>query len=178
MNEKRFELMHEVVPKARRFALIGPGSNVGIQAVLTRLQGAARSIGAEMRLLEASDPSSIARAFDGLRADPLDALLASSVLVQHNAQIAALAAQFRIPVSFIQKDALDAGALLVFGPDSSAQYRRVADYVHQILSGAKAGELPVEQPTQFWLGVNLRTARALGLRIPQSVLVRADRVVD
>lgn len=89
-----------------------------------------------------------------------------------------LAAQFRIPVSFVQREALDAGALLVYGPDSSVQYRRLAEYVHRILSGAKSGELPVEQPTEFWLGVNLRTAGALGVTIPQSVLVRANEVID
>jgi putative ABC transport system substrate-binding protein len=178
MNEKRFDLLHEVLPSAKRFALLGPSSNPGIQAVLKRLQVAARSIGADMRLADASDGASIARAFEGLRADPLDALLVSSVLVQHNAQIATLAAQFRVPVSFIQKEALDAGGLLVFGPDSNVQYRRIADYVHQILSGAKAGELPVEQPTEFWLGVNLRTARGLGLKIPQSVIVRANEVIQ
>jgi putative ABC transport system substrate-binding protein len=178
MNVKRFELMHEVLPSARRFALFGPASSAGIQEVLKRLQVAARSVGVDMRLLDASDSVSIVRAFEGLRADPLDALLVSSVLAQHNSQIATLAAQSRVPVSFIQKEALDAGGLLVFGPDSNVQYRRIADYVHQILSGAKPGELPVEQPTEFWLGVNLRAARGLGLKIPQSVIVRADEVKE
>ncbi len=178
INEKRFELLREIVPAAKRFALLGPASNGGVQAVMKRLQVAARSAGAEMRLLDARDGASIAGAFERLRTDPLDALLVASVLVPHNTQIAALAAQFRIPASYVQKEALHAGALLVFGPDNDAQYRRAAELVHRILSGAKPADLPVEQPSEFWLGVNLRTARSLGLKIPQSILIRADQVIE
>ncbi len=178
VNLKRFELLREIVPQAKRFGLLGPASNLGVQTVLKRLQASARSIGADMILQDAGDPATIARAFEQLRAEPLDALLVASVLVAHNRQIADLTEKTRIPASFIQKPALEAGALVVFGPETDAQYRRAADYAHRILSGAKPADLPVIQPTEFWLGVNLRTARALGLKVPQSLLLRADRVIE
>jgi putative ABC transport system substrate-binding protein len=178
VNEKRFDLMREILPQAKRFGLLGPASNLGVQAVLKRLQAAARSIGADVSLQDAGDAATISRAFERLRSESLDALLVASVLVAHNRQIADLADKIRIPASFIQKPALEAGALVVFGPETDAQSRHAADYAQRILSGAKPADLPVVQPTRFWLGVNLRTARALSLTVPQSVLVRADRVIE
>lgn len=177
VNEKRLDLMRDILPRATRFGLLGP-DNAGVHAVLKRLQASARSFGAEVRLVEASDTGTIAGAFEQLRADPVDALLVASALVSHNREIAALAAKFKVPASYIQKDMLGAGALLVFGPESEAYYRRAADYAHRILSGAKPADLPVEQPKAFWMGVNLQTARALGLTIPASVLLSADRVIE
>lgn len=177
VNEKRLGLMRDILPRATRFGLLGP-DNAGVHAVLKRLQASARSFGAEVRLVEASDTGTIAGAFEQLRADPVDALLVASALVSHNREIAALAVKFKVPASYIQKDMLEAGALLVFGPESEAYYRRAADYAHRILSGAKPADLPVEQPKAFWMGVNLQTARALGLTIPASVLLSADRVIE
>lgn len=177
VNEKRLELMRAIVPQAKRFALLGP-DNDGVRAVLKRLQAVAPSMGVEVRFLEANDAATIERAFGRLRAEGLDALLVASALVQHNRQVVALAAKHRAPASYIQKAALEAGALLVFGPDTSAFYRRAAEYAHRILSGAKPAELPVEQPRVFWVGVNQRTARALGLSIPVSVLLSADHVIE
>ena len=178
VNEKRFDLLREILPQAKRFGLLGPASNRGVQAVLKRLQAAARSIGADVSLQDAADPTTIARAFERLRAEPLDALLVASVLVPHNRQIVDLVEKIGIPASFIQKAALESGALVVFGPERDAHYRRAADYVQRILAGAKPADLPVEQPNEFWMGVNLRTARSLGLSIPRSVLLRADRVIE
>ena len=178
INAKRFELMREILPGAKRFALLGPASNSGVQTVMKRLQAAAVSVGSDMRLLNAVDAPSIARVFEQLRAEPVDGLLVASVLAPHNPQILSLAARYRVPASFIQKGTLEVGALVVFGPESDAQYRRAADYVQRILAGARPADLPVEQPNEFWLGVNLRTARSLSLAIPQSVLLRADRVID
>jgi len=178
INEKRLELLREILPRAKQFALLGPGSNRGVQAVLKRLQASARSLGAEVRLLDAGDPGTIERAFERLRSEPVDALLVASVLVGHNRQIVDLSTKSRIPASYIQKGMLEAGALVVFGPDTDAHYRRAADYAHRILTGTKPADLPVEQPKDFWLGVNLQTAKAFGLKIPQSVLVRANRVIE
>lgn len=177
VNEKRLGLMHEIVPQAKRFALFGP-DNDGVRAVLKRLQAVAPSIGVEVRLVEASDAATIERAFGRLRAERIDALLVASALAQHNRQVIALAEKHRVPASYVQKEALEAGALLVFGPDTSAHYRRAAEYAHRILSGAKAAELPVEQPKVFWLGVNRRTAKTLGLSVPNSVLLSADRLIE
>lgn len=177
VNEKRLALMHEIVPQARRFALFGP-DNDGVRAVLKRLQAVAPSIGVEVRFVEASDAATTERAFGRLRAEGIDALLVASALAQHNRQVIALAEKYRVPASYVQKETLETGALIVFGPDTSAYYRRAAEYAHRILSGAKPGELPVEQPRVFWLGVNQRTAKALGLTVPTSVLLGADRVIE
>lgn len=178
VNEKRFEVLLEIVRGAKRIGFLGPASNAGIQAVYKRLQGVARAAAVEIRLIDASEPATITRAFEQLRADPLDALLVASVLAPDNHLIVELAAKAGIPASFIQKGALESGALVVFGPDLEAPYRHAADYVHRILGGTRPADLPVQQPTGFWLGINQRTARALGLRIPQSALVRADRVIE
>jgi putative tryptophan/tyrosine transport system substrate-binding protein len=177
---KRLDLLREVVPTGKRFGLLGPAANAGVQAVLKQLQEAARPLGLDVRLLDAHDAPAIARAFERLRAEPgpLDGLLVASVLYAHHLQIVQLAARFGIPAAFVEKDILDAGGLIVLGPDRDAPYRHAAQYAHRILQGAKPADLPVMQPTEFWLGVNLRTARALGLRIPQSVLIRADRVIE
>ena len=177
VNERRLGLMREMVPQARRFALLGP-DNDGVRAVLKRLQAVTQAMNIEVRLVEASDAATIERAFGRLRAERVDALLVASALVQHNRQVIALAEKHRVPASYIHKDALEAGALLVFGPDTDAYYRRAAEYVHRILSGAKPSELPVEQPRSFWLGVNQRTAKSLGLSVPASVLISADRVIE
>jgi putative ABC transport system substrate-binding protein len=177
VNEKRLGLMREIVPQARRLALLGP-DNDGVRAVLKRLQTLASSMNVEVRLVEARDAATIERAFQHLRAEGIDALLVASALVQHNRQVIALAERHRVPASYIQKEALEAGALLVFGPDTSSYYRRGAEYMHRVLSGAKPSDLPVEQPRAYWLGVNQRTAKGLGLRIPGSVLLSADRVIE
>lgn len=177
VNVKRLSLLHEIVPTAKRVALLGP-RNDGVLASLKRLQVAGRTIGVEVHLVEAGDAGTIESAFERLRAHPVDALLVASALVTHYRQIIELTAKFKIPASFIHRDVLEAGALLVFGPDTDALYRRAADFVQQILSGAKPSDLPVEQPRTFWLGVNLKTARALGLRVPESVLLSADRLIE
>jgi putative ABC transport system substrate-binding protein len=120
VNEKRFDLMREILPQAKRFGLLGPASNLGVQAVLKRLQAAARSIGADVSLQDASDAATIRRAFERLRSESLDALLVASVLMPHNRLVVDLAEKSRIPASFIQQPMLEAGALVVFGPQSDA----------------------------------------------------------
>ena len=176
--KKRLDLMRELVPRAKRFGLLGPASNAGIRSVLKQLQDAASPHGLDVRLVDAIDFVSIARAFEGLVAQSLDALLVTQVMVQHHRQVVELAARFRMPAGYVDKQILDAGGLLVFGPDRDGPYRHAADYVQRILQGAKPADMPVMQPTEFWMGVNLRTARALGLKVPQSVLLRADRVIE
>lgn len=175
---KRLDLLHEIVPKARRFGLLGPASNAGIQAVLRQLQDTARKHGLDVRLLDAGDAPAIERAFNRMAAESVDALLVTQVMVQHYRQVVELAARFRIPAGYVDRQILDAGGLLILGPDRDGPYRHAAEYVRRILQGAKPADLPVMQPTEFWMGVNLRTARALGLTVPQSVLLRADRVIE
>jgi putative ABC transport system substrate-binding protein len=175
---KRIELLREINPKAKRFAILGPASNLGIQAALKQAQDAVRPRGLDVRLLDAGDTPTIARAFEGLSAEPVDALVVSAVLYTHHRQIVELAARYRIPASYAEKGYLEAGGLMVFAPESDALYQHAAEYADRILRGAKPADMPVMQPTGFWLGVNLRTARALGLTIPQSILIRANRVIE
>jgi len=175
---KRIDLLREIVPKAKRFGLLGPAANPGVQAVLKQVQDASRPHGLEVRLLDADDAPAIARAFERLGAEAVDALLVASILYMHHRQVVELAGRFRIPASYVERDILEAGGLMVLGPDRNATYRHAADYAHRVLRGAKPADLPVMQPTEFWLGINLRTARSLGLKIPPSVLLRANRVIE
>jgi putative ABC transport system substrate-binding protein len=176
--KKRLDLMRELLPKARRFALLGPAANAGIQVVLKQLQAAAQEHGLEVRPLDAADSQGVARAFDRLAAESIDAVLVTQVMIQHKSQIVDLAARYKMPAGYVDVPFLDAGGLLVFGPDRDGPYRHAAEYVHRILQGANPAEMPVMQPTEFWLGVNLRTARALGLKVPQSILLRANVVIE
>lgn len=175
---KRLELMREVVPNARRVGLLGPGTNAGVQAALKQAQDAGRALGIDVQLVEASNAPTIARAFEKLATDPLDALLVSQVMLQYFQLVVDLAARVRIPAGYVDRVFLDAGGLLVFGPDREEPYRHAADYVRNILQGAKPANMPVIQPREFWMGVNLQTAKALGLKIPYSILLRADRVIE
>lgn len=175
---KRLELLLEVKPGAKRIGMLGPAHNAGVQAVLKQAQDAARARGVEVRMLDAVDVPAIGRVFERLAADPVDALLVTQILLPHHRAIVDLAARYRVPAAYVDREFLEAGGLLVFGPARERQYRHVADYVHQILQGAKPAEMPVMQPTEFWLGVNLRTANSLGLKVPQSILLRADKVIE
>jgi ABC-type uncharacterized transport system substrate-binding protein len=176
--KKRFDLMRELLPRATRFGLLAPATNTGVQIVIKQLQAAVQGQGLELRLVDAADSQGVARAFEGLAAAPLDALLVSQVMIQHLSQVVDLAARYRIPAGYVDMEFLDAGGLLVFGPDRDGPYRHAADYVHRILQGANPAEMPVIQPTEFLLGINLRTARTLGIRVPNSILLRANRVVE
>ena len=176
--KKRLDLMRQILPKAKRFGLLGSAANAGTQSVLTQLQAAAREQGLDVRLLEAADSQGIARAFDSLATESIDAVLVTQVMNQHKSQIVELAARYRIPAGYVDMEFLDAGGLLTFGPVRDSPFRHAAEYVHRILQGADPAVMPVMQPTEFWLGINLRTAQALGLKIPQAVLIRANRVIE
>jgi putative ABC transport system substrate-binding protein len=176
--KKRLDLMRELLPRAKRFGLLAPATNTGVQIVITQLQAAVQGQDLELRLVDAADSQGVARAFEGLATAPLDALLVSQVMIQHLSQVVDLAARYRIPAGYVDMEFLDAGGLLVFGPDRDGPYRHAADYVHRILQGANPAEMPVMQPTEFWLGINLRTARTLGIRVPHAILLRANRVIE
>lgn len=175
---KRLELIREIKPDARRIGVLGPGANAGVQAALRNAQATGRALGLDVQLLEASDAATISHAFQKLSVEAIDALLVTQVMLLHHRQIVELAARRRLVAGYLDKEILESGGLLVFGPDRDAPYRHAADYVRRILQGARPSDLPVMQPTEYWLGVNLRTARAMGLTIPRSVLIRADHVID
>ncbi len=174
---KRIDLLREIVPGAKRFGLLGSANEAGLNAVLAQAQAQVQPHGLVLRAIDAGDAAGIARAFDRLGSEPVDALLVSAPLRQHLPLVIERAARFRIPASYVHNEAIDLGGLIVYAPVREAAYRQAADYVDRIFRGAKPADMPVTQPTEYWLGVNLATARTLGLTVPQSVLIRADRVL-
>jgi putative ABC transport system substrate-binding protein len=175
---KRIELLREVVPGAKRFALLGPAASRGVTVFFQPLQEAAALQGASLRMLDAHDPESIKRAFDAIAADPIDALIVSASSVGHRQQIAELAARTRLPVLYGSRKHLESGGLMAFAPDFSVLYRRAAEHAHRILQGAKPADIPVEQANIQRLSINLRAAKAIGISVPRSLLLRADDVIE
>ena len=105
-------------------------------------------------------------------------MLADPMIAAHMKQVTTLAAKHRLPAMYYLREFVDAGGLMAYGPDLAMMTRRAAEYVDKILNGARPGDLPIEQPTKFELVVNLKTAKTLGITIPQSILVRADEVIQ
>jgi len=145
-----------------------------------RVEMAAKTLGLAVQNLSVRDPAEFPRVFEAAGAGRAEALF---VTVQpftnrHRAQILERAAQHRLPAMYTLRSFVEAGGLMAYGPSQADQYRRAATYVDRILKGAKPGDLPVEQPTKFELVINLKTAKALGLTIPPSLLQRADQVIE
>jgi putative ABC transport system substrate-binding protein len=177
---KQLELLKETVPKVRRVAILSNPGNPGQPLSIRELNVAARSLGVQLQLLEARGPNEFDGAFAAMATERVGALLvvADSLFVLHRSRLADLAARSRLPAVYGSRDTVEAGGLMSYGPSLRDLYRRSATYVDKILKGAKPGDLPVEQPTKFELVINLKTAKALGLTIPQSLLQRADEVIQ
>ena len=177
---KRLEMLKEIVPKLSRVAVLwnpqGRISTLSWKAI----QLPARELGVQLHSLEVRSPNDLDKAVaDAARARAgALAIMPDPVFVTNLKQIADLAAKSRLPSIYNLSEFVGAGGLVSYGPDQSDLFRRAATYVDKILKGAKPGELPVEQPTKFELVVNLETAKALGITIPQSLLVRADQVIQ
>ena len=180
LSAKWIEMLLEIAPGAKKIAYLGQSSNQAIRAIYQSLQETARSRGAAIRLLEASTPDEIARAFELMVREKFDGFVVavSPVLLTHRQSIADLAARHRLPAVYPREEYVAAGGLLSYGGETVAGYRRAADFAHRILQGAKPADLPVEQTASFRTVVNLANARALGIKIPQSILLRADRVIE
>jgi len=180
ITAKQLELLRTAVPQLSRVALLyNPTNPVHTGPVLDEARETARALGMEVQAVEVRRRGDVSRAFATLTAGRAGAVLALSDPVVGNelAQISKLAAQHRLPAMYSRREFADLGGLLTYGPSFSDNYRRAASYVDKILKGAKPAELPVERPTLFELVVNLRTARALGLTMPESVVQRADEVI-
>jgi putative tryptophan/tyrosine transport system substrate-binding protein len=176
---KWIELVKEAVPKVSRVAvLVHPAYDGGVQ--LRASDAAARSLGVRLQGLSVEHPDDFAAAFAAVRNNPPDALIVSSspLFYAHRARLVEFAATQRLPTMYHQSEfVVAAGGLMSYGPDFRDLFRRSATYVDKILKGAKPGDLPVEQPTKFSLVINLKTAKALGLTIPPSLLLRADEII-
>jgi putative ABC transport system substrate-binding protein len=178
---KQLELVRELMPATARVAVLwNPANRVFQEQQLNEATSAARELKLELRMLEARDAQEIDRALSTAARESVSALLVMGepVFVTHAARIAELAIRYRLPsVSGARLNA-EGGALLSYGPNYEDAYRGAAVYVDRILKGARPADLPVERSARFELIVNARTARALGITLPQSLLLRADRVID
>src|SRR6266508_1452770 len=176
---KRLELLKAALPNASRVAFLGDPEFPAGPKIEARVRSAALSLGINAAWLYAKDRASLAQAFDALRKSPPDALFGTdSLAVQHANEMIERATALRIPVVHFWPGTAEQGALLSYQADIRDNYRRAAGYVDKILRGAKPGDLPIYQPTRYELIVNAKVARALGLTLPQSFLVRADRVIQ
>src|SRR5262245_17078552 len=179
LNGKRFELLHEIVPNLRRLAVLFNGNNLAYRPEADIVRAAALPLGLEVLAAEIRSGDDIAPTFAAI-ATNADALLVvgEPLTFTYRSQISALALAARLPTTYYTRGYVEAGGLMSYGPNFPALFRRMADYVNKIVRGTKPEDLPVEQPTRYDLIVNLTTAKALGLKIPESFLLRADEVIE
>jgi putative ABC transport system substrate-binding protein len=177
---KQLALLKEVVPEVRRIAVLHNPGNPLTSPWLKEVEAAARTLAVQLQHLSITGPDDVAPAFRDATKGRAGALLvaAEQVVTLQAAQISALALSNRLPTMFSNRLAMDSGGLMAYSIDFAAPYRRAATYVDKILKGAKPGDLPIEEPTKFELVINLKTAKALGVTIPQSLLQRADQVIE
>ena len=177
---KELELLKETVPKVRRVAILSNPANPAHALTIGNVKAAAQSCGVRLQLLEAGEPNQFDGAFAAMAKARAEALLvaAEPMFSLHRARLADLAAKNRLPAAYGYRAHVEAGGLMSYGPRVPDLFRRAATYVDKILRGTKPADLPVEQPTKFELVINLKTAKALGLTIPPSLLGRADEVIQ
>jgi putative ABC transport system substrate-binding protein len=180
LSLKQIELLNEAVPRLSRVALMWNPDNPWHPMTVKALQGRAGSIGLQLQALDVRGPEAFDAAFHAMTTERAQALLvlADPMTYFHRRRLADLALKHRLPMIGGLPDYAEAGSLLAYWADTTDVYRRVASYVDRILKGAKPSDLPIEQPTKFELLANLKTAKALGITIPQSILLRADRIIE
>ena len=178
LSEKRLELLKEVLPKVSRVAVLRDPRMAPTDLKAT--EGAARTLGLHLQVLEVWDPDGFAAAFAAAKQGRAGALniLASNVFYAQRARIVNLAVKTRLPAMYEHKDFVSAGGLMAYGPSLTDLFRRTATYVDKILKGARPADLPVEQASRFEFVINLKTAKALGLTLPPSIRFRADQVIQ
>jgi putative ABC transport system substrate-binding protein len=176
---KRLELLRSMIPGLRRLAIMVDVDYPAANRELVECRTAAGALGLEVTVLELRSPDDIAVAFDSLHGNA-EALyvVADALTSDSHARIATLALGARLPTMFGTTDSIHSGGLMAYGPDPVALFRRMGDYVDKILHGTKPGDIPVEQPTKFDLIINLKTAKALGLAVPPTLLALADNVIE
>jgi len=180
LSGKRLQLLQEVYPKATSVAIIWNTNNVAAARYLAESRSAARSLGLQIQSVEVREPSDLDAAFDAIVAARPSALmtLPDGMLLANATRIVEFATRSRVPALFPDQEFAAAGGLIAYGPSLAANFRLVATFVVKILKGAKPADLPIEQPTMFSLVINLKTAKAMGFRIPPSLLARADQVIE
>jgi putative ABC transport system substrate-binding protein len=180
LSGKRLQLLTEIVPGLARVAVLSDPLNPSMAAIVEQTRAAAETLGVEIHVVDVQAPDQFESAFAAViraRAGALIVLPAGVLYGQHP-RIVTFTTASHLPALFPEKEVAEAGGLIAYGPSIPASFRRAAGYVDKILRGAKPADLPVEQPTKFELVVNLQTARAIGVTIPTSILLRADEVIE
>jgi len=180
LGPKGVELLRETVPKISRMAALYQGDNAGAVVIVNEVVRKGEQLGLKFVRLPVHDPNDYPGAFDAASRAGAEALFVmdDGAITKQRRRILDLAAKRSMPVVSIYRDFAYSGGLIAYGPSLDVVYRRAAAYVDMLLKGEKASDLPVEQPVKFDLVINLKTAKALGLTVPQSVLIRADEVIQ
>jgi putative ABC transport system substrate-binding protein len=180
VTAKQLELMKEIVPRLSRVAVLSNRTTALHVTLLKELEVAARPLRVRLHPVDAGTPQDLDSAFKAIAKERPEALipLDDPLIFQERRRIADFALRHRLPTASFQRFFTEAGTLLSYGPSFADLFRRAATYVDKILKGARPGDLPVEQPTKFELVINAKTAKALGLTIPPSLLARADQVIE
>jgi putative tryptophan/tyrosine transport system substrate-binding protein len=180
LTGKRIELLKEIVPGGTRVAVLWSPADPALPPIFAEAQTAAGALGLQVQSLEAVSPTGLSAAFEAAAREHADALLVvtTGFVVEARQQIVNLAATHRLPAMYSYRDFVEVGGLVNYGPSFVGMYRRAAYFVDRILKGAKPADLPVEQPREFEFVLNLKTAQALGLTIPQHVLLQATEIIQ
>jgi putative ABC transport system substrate-binding protein len=180
ITAKRLQLLKETIPTATRIGLIGNPGDPNALIQIQDAEAAARELKVQLRVFTVKEAAQLEPAFEAARSWGAQALipLADSLQVSLRARTIELAAKTRMPVMYTYRADVEAGGFIAYGVDAVETYKRAAAYVDRILTGAKPGELPVQQPTKLELAVNLKTAAALNIKVPQAILVQADQVIE
>ena len=177
---KHLQLIREIVPRSSRVAVLANQGNVGMTTILRPLETAARQLGVKLDVVDVRRSDQFESAFEHMTRRRAEALvvLSDPMFTSESRRIVQLATRHRLPSVYEILAFADEGGLLSYGPARGERWQQAAGQIDRILRGASAGDLPIQQPTKFALVINLKTAKALGLTIPQSVLLRADQVIE
>jgi putative tryptophan/tyrosine transport system substrate-binding protein len=180
LGGRRLELLKEVVPGASRIGILWNPGDLHPPLIVRDTERAARAMGVQLKRIEVQRFEPFEQVFETALFGQVDALIAveDALTFYHRTRIVDFATMSRLPAIYGLREFVDAGGLMSYGTDRRDLYRRCATYIHRVLTGARPADLPVERPIKFELAINLKTAKALGLTIPQSVLARADQVID
>jgi putative tryptophan/tyrosine transport system substrate-binding protein len=177
---KQLEMLTQAFPRLSRVGVLWRPSNPSYKNLLRRFDDVVRSTGVQVVLIGAESPGELVSAFETMKREKINGLIvqADDLFIREGQRIIELAATHRVPAIYRLGEQAVAGGLMAYGPSIPDMYRRAALYIDKILKGAKPGDLPIEQPTKIEFIINLKTAKALGITIPQPLLLRADQVID
>jgi putative ABC transport system substrate-binding protein len=180
LSAKQLQLLKEALPGVSRVAAMSYAGNPGAAIVVKGMEAASAQLGLQLLLVSVQNPGDFLGAFETVARNRAEALVVvdDAMVTRYRVEILRLAGKHSLPVISLYKPFVEAGGLIAYGASTLDMYRHAADYVDKILKGAKTADLPIEQPTKFELIINLKTAKALGLTIPPSLLARADQVIE